>query len=244
MADNVEVRDASNNVFDGAAKELADGSYSPKVSILDGTTSATPISPATSGNQSTLNTSVGATNESAAGSDTATSGLNGRLQRIAQRTTSLIALVPAALTGSGNFKTALQEAIPAGSNLIGRTAADASAATGGIASTGRVAASGASTNATNLKTSAGRVYGVKGKNTAAYDVFLVLYDAATNPPVPGTTAIRCKICIPAGNAFALDWPLGMSFANGIGYAFTKLGADADTTAIAANDVVAFNLDYV
>lgn len=40
---------------------------------------------------------IGATNETAPASDTATSGLNGRLQRIAQRLTSLIALVPASL---------------------------------------------------------------------------------------------------------------------------------------------------
>jgi len=40
---------------------------------------------------------IGATNETAAASDTAASGLNGRLQRIAQRLTSLIALFPASL---------------------------------------------------------------------------------------------------------------------------------------------------
>lgn len=62
---------------------------------------------------------IGATNESAAASDTATSGLNGLLKRIAQRLSSLIALVPAALTGSGNFKTAVAEALPAGTNNIG-----------------------------------------------------------------------------------------------------------------------------
>lgn len=40
---------------------------------------------------------IGAVNESAPGTDTASSGLNGRLQRIAQRLTSLIALIPASL---------------------------------------------------------------------------------------------------------------------------------------------------
>lgn len=52
---------------------------------------------------------IGAVNEIAPATDTASSGLNGRLQRIAQRITSLIALVPAALTSSGNFKIAVQE---------------------------------------------------------------------------------------------------------------------------------------
>lgn len=45
----------------------------------------------------TDNAVIGATNETAASSDTATAGLNGRLQRIAQRITSLIALLPASL---------------------------------------------------------------------------------------------------------------------------------------------------
>jgi hypothetical protein len=40
---------------------------------------------------------IGAVNETAPGTDTASSGLNGRLQRIAQRLTSLIALLPSAL---------------------------------------------------------------------------------------------------------------------------------------------------
>lgn len=135
-------------------------------------------------------------------------------------------------------------ATPAGSNLIGRTVADASAATGGLASTARLPSSAASTNATNVKTSAGRVYQVSGKNNAAYDVFLVLYDAATNPPVPGTTTIRKKIVCPAGQAFVYDWYVGLSCASGIGYAFTKLVADADTTVVASGDITAFNLDYV
>jgi hypothetical protein len=52
---------------------------------------------------------TGAINETAPATDTASSGLNGRLQRIAQRLTSLIAQVPAALTGSGNLKAAIVE---------------------------------------------------------------------------------------------------------------------------------------
>lgn len=134
--------------------------------------------------------------------------------------------------------------IAAGSNLIGRAVADASAATGGIASTARLPSATNSTNATNVKTSAGRIYSVCGKNNAAYDVFLVLYDAATNPPVPGTTTIRKKVPCPAGQAFVYDFPVGLSCANGIGYAFTKLVADADMTVLAAADITAFNLDYV
>ena len=46
---------------------------------------------------SNIDTDLGTTSETAPASDTATSGLNGRLQRVAQRLTSLIALLPASL---------------------------------------------------------------------------------------------------------------------------------------------------
>lgn len=59
--------------------------------------------------ESDFDTKTGSLTESAPASDTASSGLNGRLQRIAQRLTSLIALLPSALTGSGNLKAALVE---------------------------------------------------------------------------------------------------------------------------------------
>lgn len=52
---------------------------------------------ATAANQATDLTQVGGVTEAAPASDTASSGLNGRLQRIAQRLTSLIALLPASL---------------------------------------------------------------------------------------------------------------------------------------------------
>jgi hypothetical protein len=49
------------------------------------------------GNLATIVTEAGALTETAPATDTASSGLNGRLQRIAQRITSLIALVPVSL---------------------------------------------------------------------------------------------------------------------------------------------------
>lgn len=120
---------------------------------------------------------------------------------------------------------------------------DFAALTAGISSCARLPSAAASTNATNVKITPGIVYSASGKNNAAYDVFMVLYDAVTNPPVPGATAIRKKVICPAGQAFAYDWPRGLTFAAGIGYAFTKLVADADTTVLVAADITAFNLDY-
>lgn len=51
-------------------------------------------SDASAANQVITNTELGAVNETAASSDTASSGLNGRLQRIAQRLTTIIAGIP------------------------------------------------------------------------------------------------------------------------------------------------------
>lgn len=47
---------------------------------------------------------IGAVTETAPASDTASSGLNGRLQRVAQRLTSMIALLPTALGAGGGLK--------------------------------------------------------------------------------------------------------------------------------------------
>ena len=114
---------------------------------------------------------------------------------------------------------------------------------GGVTLTARLASAAASTNATNVKVTSGIVFGAQGYNAAAAVRYLVLYDSAANPPVPGTTTIRKKIPLPPTAAFNLSWP-GLSFATGIGYAFTGLAADADTTALTAGDILQFNLDYV
>ena len=110
---------------------------------------------------------IGATNESAASTDTSTSGLNGLLKRIAQRLSSLIALVPNALTGSGNFKTAVVEALPAGTNNIGDVDvltvptdpfganADAASATGSISAKLRAIATALGSTALDLGSGTG-----------------------------------------------------------------------------------------
>lgn len=57
--------------------------------------------------------SIGGLTETAPTSDTASSGLNGRLQRIAQRLSSFIALVPTALSPAGNLLVGSKIANPA-----------------------------------------------------------------------------------------------------------------------------------
>jgi len=60
---------------------------------------------------------IGAVTETAPVSDTASSGLNGRLQRIAQRISSLIALLPTAL-GQGTMATSLKVVLPSDQSAV------------------------------------------------------------------------------------------------------------------------------
>lgn len=62
---------------------------------------------------------IGDKNDAAAVSDTATASLVAFFKRLLQRLTSFWDRMPATLTGSGNFKAAIQEPIPAGTNNIG-----------------------------------------------------------------------------------------------------------------------------
>jgi hypothetical protein len=77
-----------------------------------------PSGAATEVTQAANGVLVGAVNETAPASDTASSGLNGRLQRIAQRLTSLIALLPSSIgqkAMAGSFSVAIasdQGAVP------------------------------------------------------------------------------------------------------------------------------------
>lgn len=64
---------------------------------------------------------IGLLNETAPGTDTAAAGLNGRLQRIAQRLTSLIALLPTALTSAGALKVAPVETTVTATVASGQT---------------------------------------------------------------------------------------------------------------------------
>lgn len=135
MADNTSIKNSAGVTVSAATDELSDSSQSPKVTLLDGTGSPTPISPpikgqfpttigpkAASGSMSvTLSTDddllIGALTETAPASDTASSGLNGRLQRIAQRLTSLIALIPAAL-GQGTMAQSMRVVIASDQSAV------------------------------------------------------------------------------------------------------------------------------
>ena len=136
----------------------------------------------------------------------------------------------------------LASAIPAGTNLIGRVNPEPET-TGGLTigpGSGRSLISAATTNATSVKASAGQVYSIYAHNLNAAVRYLKLYNKASAPTV-GTDTPVLTLPIPgntAGAGFVLDTGgMGIAFATGIALALTTGVADADTGAVAANEIV-------
>lgn len=127
--------------------------------------------------------------------------------------------------------------------VIGAVENNVVATTGGLASTARLLSAAASTNATSVKGSAGRLYKIQGYNAAAAVRYLKLYNKATAPTVGTDTPVR-TIALPPLTAFDLDWSnLGYYFSTGIAFALTTGSADADTAALTAGDILGLNMDY-
>lgn len=133
----------------------------------------------------------------------------------------------------------LGSAIPAGANTIGKVSQVCDDANNGGTVHRKLAA--ATTNATNVKASAGRINWLMVSNQAAAVRFLKLYDKASAPTV-GTDTPIMTIMIPAGQSIEIAPAAGIYFATGISYAMTNLIADSDTTALTANDL-ALNMIY-
>jgi hypothetical protein len=132
-------------------------------------------------------------------------------------------------------------ALVAGSAQIGSVPLGASATVGTGTVNARVK-SAASTNATSVKASAGKLFGVTVYNTTAAAKFLKLYNKASAPTV-GTDTPVMTIPVPANGVAGYSNPIGKAFATGIAYAITGAVADSDTTQTAVDDVTGA-LDYI
>ena len=106
----------------------------------------------------------------------------------------------------------------------------------------RMLAAAASDNATNAVNRPCALKGIQGYNAKAANVFIKLYDE-TSTPVSTDTPVK-TICVPASTAFSFEFSEGFVFATGLGYRMTAAVADNDATALVANDILAFNIDYV
>ncbi|CAB5155703.1 hypothetical protein UFOVP149_24 [uncultured Caudovirales phage] len=95
--------------------------------------------------------------------------------------------------------------------------------------------SAATTNATSVKATAGRLFSVAVSNQNAAARFVKLYNKASAPTV-GTDIPVMVIPLAASSAQVIDFgAFGSQFALGIAYAITGLIADADTTVVTAGD---------
>jgi hypothetical protein len=130
-------------------------------------------------------------------------------------------------------------ALPAGTNAIGTVTSLPTPTTSGGCSTSHTV-SAASTNAANVKASAGQVYGVDVFNVAAYPIYVKFHNTA-GTPTAGAGVVR-TIGVQGGVRGRAEFPVGLAFATGIGLSITKGLADADTTAVAAADCVV-DIDY-
>lgn len=109
--------------------------------------------------------------------------------------------------------------------------------------TSRIVSSAATTNATSAKASAGAVHGIMATNTTAALKYLKLYNKASAPTVGTDTPVLTIALQPSNVPTNIQFPKTMHFSTGIAYALTGAAADADTTALAAGDVVGLNILY-
>jgi len=97
--------------------------------------------------------------------------------------------------------------------------------------------SAATTNATVLKASAGKIGFLSASNANAAARYLKIYDKASAPTV-GTDAPIHTFMIPAGSVTNISLPThGIPCSVGVAIALTTESTDAGTTGVAANEIV-------
>jgi hypothetical protein len=122
-------------------------------------------------------------------------------------------------------------ALVTGSALVGRVNLEPQTANG--LSIFHLIAAG-STNATNVKASAGQLYGWFIRNLSAGDRKVAFHNTAGTPTAGA--AVIFSINIPAGSAANAPMDMGLTFATGIAITTVTGTADADATAVTANDL--------
>jgi hypothetical protein len=103
------------------------------------------------------------------------------------------------------------------------------------AASGAHIVSAASTNATVVKATSGRVLGWCLANTNAAYRYVKLHNQTT-APTAGAGVVR-TIALPPNNSVTFTIEGGIAFTTGIGLTIVTGAADADATAVGLNDVV-------
>lgn len=94
--------------------------------------------------------------------------------------------------------------------------------------------SAATTNATNIKASAGQVYGWYIQNNNAAMRKVAFHNSASAPTAGAS--VFFSLSIPASSAANISFPNGIPFSSGIGITTVTEQADSGTTAVASGDL--------
>lgn len=160
------------------------------------------------------------------------------------RLLKLIEQNPASLTAGGNFRTEIMvdnSGVPTGQAISASSIPVVQPSDFGATPHSLIA--GASVNATVVKASAGTLFGGYVHNRVTSERFVKFYDKTGSPAAADTPIHRLAIAGGVTLSIAdLVGPTGLKFTNGLGYRTTTGLADADTGAVAANDLV-INLSY-
>jgi len=100
--------------------------------------------------------------------------------------------------------------------------------------------SAASTNATNIKASAGAVYGWSIYNTNANARKVALHNVSGTPTAG--SSVFMTITVKGLDGSDVISPMGIPFSSGIGITTVTGAADSDASAVAANDLI-INIFY-
>jgi hypothetical protein len=144
--------------------------------------------------------------------------------------TNALKVDPSAVTSPVSL--ASLPALATGSNLVGRVNLEPET-TGGLSIFHLVSA--ATTNATNVKASAGQVYGwyIYNSNAAARKV---AFHNTAGTPTAGAS-VSYAIVIPPSSAANVEYTTGIAFATGIAITTVTDLTDAGATAVAASDLI-------
>lgn len=142
--------------------------------------------------------------------------------------------LPTSMVGTGQVTISGTVSLAATTSLVGDVGQQYRANATGAAS-GTHLVSAASTNATVAKAGAGRLLGFVLTNNAAAKVYVKFHNQTTTPTA-GTGVVR-SFGIPAGGTITFSLEGGIAFSTGIAFTTVTGAADADTTAVAANDIV-------
>jgi hypothetical protein len=135
---------------------------------------------------------------------------------------------------SGTVPVSIAAALVAGSNAIGDVGVQYRANATGAATNFHLV-SAATTNATVVKASAGRIVGWQVTNTNAAFRYVKIHNQTTTPTA-GSGVVQ-TIAVPPNSTVVLEVIGGVGRGTGIGITTTTGSADADATAVAAGDLI-------